>query len=215
MNSDLLLLLLLMTCTEFKTFAQSSFYLEDIRTFNGGIILGANFTQVDGDNYRGYRKVGLNTGGIVYMKLAEKLASSIEILYTQKGTRGHQIQESGLPGIYIKKYVSSLNYAEVPIQLNYYTRRQSHFGGGFSFGYLTTSSEVIETNNGTITTDDYPFHKIDINFILSGNLHLYKGLFLNTRFQYSILPVRTKVVNGFGRPEQYNNVLALRLMYLF
>lgn len=217
MKNHILYLVTIASCAGLNCLAQDSFYLEDDdhRTFYGGVILGTNFTQVDGDNYRGYKKVGLNAGGIVYVKLAEKLAGSIEILYVQKGTRGHQVQESGIHGVYIKKYVSSLNYAEVPIQLNYYARRQSHFGGGFLFAHLTTSSEVLETNTGIIDTKDYPFRKIDINFILTGNLHLYKGLFLNARFQYSILPVRTKIVNGFGRPEQFNNVLALRLMYLF
>lgn len=192
----------------------SDYYLEDPRTFYGGLVAGANFTQVDGDSYAGYHKVGLNLGGIMYANLADHLAASLELLFSQKGSRGHREQESGV-GTIINKYRIDLNYAEIPIQINYFDRRKSHFGGGFSYSQLISSKEQIETNAGVVPTDSFTFRKMDINFILGGNLHLWQGLFLNLRFQYSLIPIRKDPPPGYSRSEQFNNMWTLRLMYLF
>ena len=41
-------------------------YLEDDKLFYAGFLAGANFAQVDGDYFAGYRKVGANVGAIAY-----------------------------------------------------------------------------------------------------------------------------------------------------
>ncbi len=199
----------------------SNYYIEDPRTFYGGLLLGTNFSQVDGDSYAGYHKVGLNAGGIIYMHIAPNLAASMELLFSQKGARGHKAQESGVHTL-ITAYKIQLNYAEIPVQLNYFDKRKSHFGGGFSYSRLISASETLETNPpnmpgsaGYLDLSQYPFEKSDINFILGGNLKLWKGLFLNVRFQYSLIPIRRNIPPGYGRAEQFNNMWTVRLMYLF
>lgn len=200
-----------------NTSAQS--YYEDVeRTFYGGLIAGSTFTQVDGDNFAGYSKPGLTVGGIVYAQLYHKIAGSMEILYTQKGALSNKTQSSNSNIYIIQKYGIDLNYAEVPIMINYFDKRKSHFGAGISYSQLISYKETVTTVPEfptTIDLDDYPFKKYDLNFLLSGSLHLYKGLFLSYRFQYSLLPVRTSIYKEFGRAEQYNNMHVLRLMYLF
>jgi hypothetical protein len=202
---------------EAKAQNPSSYYIEEPRTFYGGLLLGANFSQVDGDSYAGYHKVGLNAGGIVYTQFDEHLALSLEILFSQKGSRGHRVQESGQQGTYITTYKIDLNYAEVPIQLNYFDRRKSHFGAGLSYSQLITAKETIETipPDPNLVGKVFPFKKADLNFILGGNLHLIKGLFLNARFQYSLIPIRKDIPPGYGRSQQFNNLWTVRLMYLF
>ncbi len=202
--------------SEVKAQNPSNYYIEDPRTFYGGVLAGANFSQVDGDSYAGYHKVGFNIGGIVYTQFAEHLAASLEILFSQKGSRGHKTQESGT-GTIITGYNIDLNYAEIPIQINYFDKRKSHFGGGFSYSQMISSRERIVTNppDPAIAGKEYPFRKSDINFVLGGNLHLIKGLFLNARFQYSLIPIRKDIPPGYGRAEQFNNVWTVRLMYLF
>lgn len=199
--------------------AQSNYYEDNPRTFYGGVVFGGNFTQVDGDNYAGYRKVGLNAGGIVYVQMAEHIAPSLEILYSQKGAHGHKAQPSNSRAFDILKYDIKLNYAEIPVMLNYFDKRKSHFGAGFSYSQLISSKETATTNNvkfnDTMKFDRYPFKKMDLNFVIGGQLHLVKGLFLNVRFQYSLVPVRKKIFPEFGRAEQYNNAWVMRLMYLF
>jgi hypothetical protein len=195
-----------------------NYYIEDNRTFYGGLLLGSTFTQVDGDNFAGYHKVGFTGGGIAYAELANHIAASIEILYTQKGSRAHKAQISNSRAFLINKYDINLSYAEVPIMLNYFDKRKSHFGAGLSYSQLISYKENVVSSPmfpPTVDLDDYPFKKYDLNFVLSGNLHLIKGLFLNAKFQYSLLPVRTNIYPEFGRPQQFNNMWVFRLMYLF
>jgi hypothetical protein len=203
--------------TASPAFAQS-YYEEVPRTFYGGLLLGGNFTQVDGDRFAGYHKVGLNVGGIVYAQFAEHVAGSIEILFSQKGSRAHKNQLTTSRAYNILKYDINLNYAEVPIMINYFDKRKSHFGAGFSYSQLISSKEEVITDPtfpSNINLEDYPFQKMDINFLIGFNLHLVKGLFLNGRFQYSVLPIRKNVYSEFGRSEQFNNMWVMRAMYLF
>lgn len=208
-----------MMCLCLKAGAQNpkNYYVEEPKTFVGGLIGGVNFTQVDGDSYKGYRNIGLNTGVVVYAQLLPQLAASLEILFSQKGARsnGSQLSNGGIT--LITKQNILLNYAEIPVQLNYFDKHRSHFGGGFSYSQLISSKEVIEGTNKSVVydADAHPFKKMDINLVLSGQLHLYKGLFAGLRFQYSMLSIRDNVDLEFGRAQQFNNVFALRLMYLF
>lgn len=198
-----------------KAVAQENFYLENERTFYGGLVAGTNLAQVDGDDFAGYTKKALNVGGIVYIKLGGNLALSTEILYSQKGSKSKVPQELSA-GYVITSYGINLNYAEIPLLINYFDKRKSHFGGGFSYSRLASSSEYITTNPVQVfNLNNYPFKKSDYNLILAGNLHMYKGLFLNIRFQYSIVPIRDKIPQSYTKAPQYNNLWVIRLMYLF
>lgn len=212
-----LLSVFLLVCSVDNLQAQN-YYVSDQRTFYGGLVAGATFSQVDGDNFAGYTKIGATFGGKVYAQLKDKLAGSIEILYTQKGSKANKTQVSNNRVFRINQYDINLNYAEVPIMLNYFDRRKSHFGAGISYSQLISYKESVNTTPAfpdSIDLDDYPFRKYDLNFVLSGSLHLYQGLFLTYRFQYSLIPVRTNIYPEFGRAEQYNNMHVLRLMYIF
>lgn len=202
----------------FKAGAQN-IYVEDNRTFYGGLVAGAAFTQIDGDKFKGYRKVGFTGGGIVYAELMPEVALSMEILYTQKGSNEQQGGFSSNRVYLINSYEARLDYAEVPILLNYFVRRKSHFGAGVSYGQLVSSKEIVNTTpdySSRVDLEDYPFRKSDLNFILSGNIHIKSGLFLNLRFQYSMIPIRTNSYVEFSaKDEQFNNMLMVRLMYLF
>ena len=196
-----------------------SYYEEVPRTFFGGLVAGANFTQVDGDRYAGYHKVGLNFGGVMYMHLADHLAASIEILYSQKGSRGHKPQAAASNNFTIIDYNIKLNYAEIPLQLNYFDRRKSHFGAGLSISRLITVDESGSSDPiPPPKFDAYPFRKMDYNFVAGGSLHLWKGFFMNIRFQYSLRSIRDKqyqVPGWSGRSEQFNNMWTVRAMYIF
>lgn len=209
-------------CVAFSSasYAQN-YYLENENTFFGGPVVGANFTQVDGDNYAGYHKVGMNVGGIVYARFGEMFAGSMEILYSQRGARSNGPKGVvNVPGIsQVNKYGIDLNYAEVPVMFHIFNKNRSHASFGFSYSQLVSSKETVQTDvqsfNDTATFDRYPFKKYDINFLIGGSLRVYKGLFVNVRFQYSLAPVRTNTYLGFARSQQFNNSVVVRFMYLF
>jgi hypothetical protein len=206
-----------------KIYAQG-YYVEEPRLFYGGLVAGGNFTQVDGDRYAGYHKVGVNVGAIVYAHIAPKLAASMEILFSQKGSRDNGAQFTVSNNYVITDYNIDLNYAEVPIMINYFDKRKSNFGVGLSYAQLISSNEKVETIeplSGVVTPipsfnqDNHPFKKMDLNVLVGGNIKLTGGLFLNVRFQYSIVPIRRDMHPELSRAPQHNNMYVLRLMYLF
>ena len=196
-------------------------YVEQPNVFYGGVVVGANFAQVDGDYYAGYRKIGLNAGGIVYAQLAKHVALSLEILYSQKGSKSDGPQQSPAnQNIAILNYGITANYAEVPIMINYFDKRKTHFGIGISYNRLVNSTETITADSaGKVYSPDfnekYPFKKDCLDFLAGVDFHLWKGLFLDVRFQYSITPMRTDLPPvAYARADQYNNMWAVRFMYL-
>ncbi len=205
-------------CT-FYGFAQ--FDADNDNTFLGGLIAGTNFCQVDGDNFAGYHKVGWNVGAVVYTKLAENLTASMELLYSQKGSRAGVNQVPKLANdrnTIITDYRIKLNYLEVPILLNYYDKRKSNFGAGLSLGRLSSSREIYTDGDGHTYENDaklFPFRKLDLNMVLNGNAHVWKGLFLNLRFQYSLISIRSAYNYVTGREQQFSNLWITRFIYIF
>jgi hypothetical protein len=192
-------------------------YLDEYQVFYGGLIGGLNFTQIDGDDIKGYSKVGFNAGGIVYARLDDHVAASLEILYSQKGSRLPSAIQLNT-GEYITYYKIKLNYAEIPVLINYFVdSKRSHFGGGFSYSQLASSKEDLQMtpSSGIFDQTKYPFKKADLNIVLGGDLHLYHGLFLNIRFQYSLISIRNHAPTDAADVTQFNNLWVTRLMYLF
>ena len=193
-------------------------YIEKPKLFSVGIVAGTNFAQVDGDNYAGYRKVGANVGGIGHIRLYRHLSFSFEMLYTQKGAKSDILRYSTLDSSTVAlKYGIKLNYAEIPLMINYFDKRKSHFNVGISIGRLLNSTETLVTNPVVnINLDNYPFKKVSYDLVAGADLHLWKGLFFNVRFAYSLAPIRTNTPPGFSRAtKQYSNLWTVRLMYLF
>jgi|GEM_PF-298999 len=213
------ILLALLSTASFNARAQ---YNPEYNLPVAGLVAGANFTQVDGDGYKGYANVGFNGGGIIYLPFGDNmdlpvdgtLALSMEVLFAQKGSKGRD----PIPNSNILSQDIKLQYAEVPLQLNFYRGpRKSGFGAGFGLSYLATSEETITTTSSAepVIKNGLPFRKFDFSFVLTGNLHLWNGFFLSPRFQYSLLSIRDNNSRYGGRDQQFNNVVSLRLMYLF
>ncbi len=186
--------------------------------WTGGLMAGANVSQVDGDGYKGYNKLSPALGGIIYIPVPDFefgqgcLAWSMEVLYSGKGASG---SGSGT-GSFMQSQDIRLTYAELPLQLNYWRGpRKSIYGAGLAVGYLATSEEKIITHSGQLY--QFPFRKIDLSFVATASFHIAAGFFVAPRFQYSLLSIRKKHqdLTAFGREDQFNNVVGLKLMYLF
>jgi hypothetical protein len=213
-------LLTFTVCTKAQLINETDgMYLDNPRLFYAGVVAGANFAQVDGDNFAGYYKPGLNIGGIGYVHIKNHLALNWEILYSEKGAKNNISRLSNLDtAVLITSYKANLNYAEIPVMLNYFDKRKSHVGMGFSYSRLIgDGKETIRTDPpNTVDLTKYPYRKDNIDFLVGAQLRMWKGLFLNIRFQYSLIPARTVSPEAYARSQkQYNNVWAVRLMYLF
>lgn len=87
----------------------SMFGLSQAQYIGGGAVLGMNASQVDGDTYGGYKKVGLQLGGYAFYRFSERIQLQVEILYSNKGAREVEIAYAQV----------NLNYLDVPILANY------------------------------------------------------------------------------------------------
>jgi len=200
---------------------EQGMYLEQPKLFYGGLVGGASFSQVDGDYFAGYHKFGINAGPILYAQVAKHVALSIEILYAQRGSKSSLGKQSPKQAtVYLADYGINLNYAEIPLMINYFDKQKSHFGLGVSYSRLVNSKETLTTDSANIVTNHdfntlYPFKKNAFDFVAGAELHLWKGLYLNVRFQYSLVPVRDQLPpDTYARANQYSNSWTVRLMYL-
>jgi len=186
--------------------------------FIGGFLVGLNAAQVDGDNYGGYHRAGLNAGGIVYTNFSEKAGASLELLYSQKGSVGVHNSSNGQAGSFFEKYSMKLNYAEAAVMLHYYISPKLHLNAGASYNALISTKETFDTYFPYyIDASLYPFKKWAIDGIV-GFSYVWRHLIFDARYQYSITPVRlafyTPDVARNGR-DQRNNIFTFRLGYLF
>jgi len=220
-GSKIAAILFLILCITVTNQMHAQEYRPEYHDLSAGLVGGVNFSQVDGDGYKGYGKTGFTGGGIIYLPFGQvdlpfdaTIALSMEVLFTQKGAKG----DGAIPNSSVLNQKINLQYAEIPFQLNLYRGPQkSGFGMGLALGYLASNEETIEQSGGIVLKNALPFNKFDLNFVLTGNIHLWNGFFLSPRFQYSMLSIRSGSEDaGYGgRNSQFNNVVALRLMYLF
>jgi hypothetical protein len=193
-------------------------YIEKPKIFSVGLVGGVNFCQVDGDSYSGYHKTGFNFGGIGYARVYRHVALSFEILYSQKGAKSNTYRYSPQDSMtIIKDYGINLTYAEIPLMINYFDQRKSHFGIGASYNRLVNSTETMNTLPATnMDFTKYPFKKATYDLLVNAQMHVWKGLFFNIRFQYGLSPIRTVSPPNLSRAQkQFSNLWTVRLMYLF
>ena len=215
-------LILLLICVplclraQFNMFAKEG---EGLKKFTGALVMGLNFSQVDGDSYWGYHKVGLNAGAQVFIHFTPSIGISMELLYTRKGSRAVTVTESPYVGTYIWKYYMDVNYVEVPIMLHY-TDGKYDFELGASYARLINSNEYVITDQPVnIDAVGNRFNTSDIDFTVGLTRHLYKNLLANIRYQYSLTsirpPERIPIGYSYGNQGQFNNLFNLRLEYVF
>lgn len=193
--------------------------------FKGGLIVGTNLTQVDGDEVFGFKKLGFNTGACVILPLNDKLAISVETIFSQKGS--FQNADTN----YIKDTTSSayrayklnLNYAEVPVLLQYFDKRNRvTFGAGLSWGQLVGFKEWEDKIKVPWGKNNWPYKSSDLSWVVDMNFPIIKSwqkLKFDFRYSYSIFSIRKRTYDTPYRDpwtrKQYNNVLTFRLMYIF
>lgn len=187
------------------------------RLFQGRLIAGFNFCQVDGDTYAGYHKVGINTGGMVYVHFNPVLGASLEMVYTQKGVRGANVRESYTVGTYFDKYYLNLNYAEMALLFHLDTYRFD-YEAGISFSPLLNAAEWAEADVPIVIDPALTyFNSHDIDYVFGLSYRINYRWAVNFRFQYSITSIRpwerTPPRYSNGDLNEYNDLASLRLIY--
>jgi hypothetical protein len=199
----------------------------------GAVSAGVNLSQVDGDEVYGFNKVGFNGGPSVIIPFGKdkKWSVTLELLYSQLGSR--QKSEYSPTDTVIKKdsmkfydgYRLSLNYVQIPVIVHFTDKRFIAGGLGFQYGQLVGVTEYEDYNDirgfvRTNTTLHGPYSRGDFEVLADLRVRIYQGFWFNARYSYSMASIRTReFVNPFfGNSwlrKQYNNVISLRVVYIF
>ena len=196
-------IILFLLCSVLHTLsAQKSDHEEGI--FTASIVVGANFSQIDGDEDAAYSKVGFNGGARAGVRFGDRMELCTEILFSQKGS-------------YIKSLDKTyhLDYMEVPL-LFYYKDWEAvdknnrkymrvMIGGGFSYSRLLNSTikqygtELEDGQSGYAK-----FLSNDLMFMLDANVFFTRNWGINIRWARSLLtiverPIRQNISYAINR----------------
>lgn len=192
---------------------------------------GVSVSQIEGDELKGYRHYGYTggVGALAAISSNNRWGISVEALFSQRGT----YDNSGDP--YSMRLTT--NYVDIPLLLHY----QDPYGGmllgaGLIYGRLVQQPHgeiLFNPNNMIPDTADMTFLKNDLCAALDARFSVWKGLQLNIRWQYSIMPIKRdwefRQYRGMESGPSgelrarwttesnncYNNVISIRLIYQF
>lgn len=185
------------------------------QSFQGKIICGLNLSQVDGDEVVGYKKPGFNTGVGAAFPFGKSWLVSIETIFNQKGAYKKTPPDDRFATL--PYYNLRLNYAEIPLLIQYNDKNIVTGGIGFSYGRLVSGKE-IEHGAKIDWKNNFPYSKNDFNILVDVSFRAYKRMHFNFRYAYSMHKIRTRIFDNsisVWKREQYNNLISFRLMYIF
>lgn len=159
--------------------------------------IGVTASQVHGDNYAGYNKLGFTGGLYVNAYLSKTLSTELGIIFAQKGSRHNQNPEKND----FKYYYLNLNYLEVPLILRFQPNK-FFLTIGASYAYLMSYYEASETGN---QTGIYPFNRDEFSLNTGVGMNLTPKLGFEVRANNSFMTIRPF---GGNFAPYYNNFLA-------
>lgn len=178
--------------------------------FHGGIMAGGVASQVQGDDYGGFNKLGLYGGAFVGLDVGEFSTLQMEMAFIQKGSRQNSDPENGI----YDSYLLRLNYFEVPFLYQVHFLKRLTFEAGPAMDVLISS---YEEKNEMEVENDVPLRNVTLNGLAGVSCDITSKLKADFRFIGSITSARTNKWNGFykrfGVWGQYNDLLAFTLWY--
>lgn len=155
-----------------------SFASQAQNAFNAGFTTGLITSQIYGDGYSGFDKIGIKGGFFLETNLQNDFKGCFEMIYIQKGSRNPANPAKG-------KYTSNAiraNYIEVPVYL------KKQFGkfvyeAGLTFGRNISQNYFNES--GKINTRDL-FGKYELGYLFGLNYELNDKISTNIRYSNTI-----------------------------
>lgn len=195
---------------EYEYFAQ-----QDVNRFFVGLSVGPVGSQVHGDSYSGYNKLGLMAGVFIHYKWFQNFIPQLGIMYIQKGSRHNP------DSMNMAQYLLRLHFIELPINFKFiFLKKKLFLTLGHSVGYLFDYYEEVNYLNTTNTVSNEKFEfsiNAGIGYHLNDNwnieLRANNGY---TPFRYFAFPSNIYYNNPIARlfnKGLYNNLLEIIFTY--
>lgn len=177
------------------------------QNFEGGALVGLTASQIDGDNYKGYNKVGLQGGAWVRRMFTYTFGGQMEIRYVQKGALKRNTVDDP---IYRR---TALHYVDVPLMAQFIYNENVVLELGISPEVLISAKQ--EDENGELPIPDPKFNRFTMSAIAGVGYRFLDVVAVHFRFNYSILPIRAHPSGQSYLLNQghYSNVLSIALYY--
>ena len=189
-------------------------YALPAQRFNGGVILGGIVSQVDGDYYGGYNKLGFLAGGFVNLRVSPHSSFQMEMEYIQKGSRINS-DSTNMGNTYLMRF----HYLEVPLLYQFTFAKRFSVEAGPAMDVLLGSREE---SNGMETQSTIPLRNVTLAGIFGVSGFITHHLKVNIRINYSLLSIRQTAERYpasyryiLWQEGQFNNLLSLSLLWYF
>ncbi len=194
--------------------------------FRAGAMLGFNLSQIDGDNFSGYDKMGISGGLRVATVLNDRLDFMVEMLYTQTGSL---LRDDGRPLDFtskIKPVHIRLNFVEVPLMINHHFKQierdffRYEFFAGASFARLISTKISEEPSvsarapNYGLLEEDFNRNQVAIIFGLKLNFNDNFGMALRHTIAANRLYLN-EMADGNQLFQMRSYFFSLHAMYMF
>ncbi len=172
------------------------------QTFRGALVGGFNLSQIDGDLLHGYNQIGLNGGAKVFAVFSDRWELSVELLFSQKGSR---LVNSDQLAATIEKI--RLNMVETPVMINFRDWK-IQVGAGLSYGRLTGFT-VTDLLSGDVT-DLQDFNPNQLFVVLGGTFYFDERWGAEVRWSRALTDLQANP----GSTSFYGRTITVRAIYL-
>ncbi len=175
----------------------ASFSFLNAQNFDGGLVIGYNISQIDGDAFAGYHKAGASLGGFVSYRLNRTLVLQPEILWDQLGSAGKNVAFS-----------NRFNYISVPLLLKFAIPiqigpkehdLQLHLGP--VVGVMINARDLITKVD---ISDNYRGY--DVRGVAGATFDVSRRMALCLRYGYSLAPFAKGTIIGIARGPFHNYI---------
>ena len=185
------------------------------QTFRPGVLFGLTTSQVGGDSYQGFNKLGLTFGGYVRYNLNDNWSTQFEIYYIQKGSRNDFSISTNDPSQSSEYFLLRLNYVEIPLLFRLNHRKFIYEIGPYYSQLVGMQFEWRNDNGsaaGPFTSADefnshydfqYPLQSSDWGFILGVAYKITEKMVGSVRYGQGIMAIK-KFESGAINPYPTN-----------
>ena len=179
--------------------------------FKGGVHIGLLATQVDGDNWSGYKKPGLFVGVFGNLPFEEKqIKLQLEINYAQKGSRN--------PSWASFRYRIATHQIEMPVLFGWNFWKGMSLEVGPSFNILASAKEYLDNVAVLPDANGSKFNFFELGGVAGIDYLIKEHFGLSFRMNYSLSPIGRSVnLRSGSKLERYmwSNAMLFRFYYQF